>query len=222
MEFRAPGSAFPTPEELFRAPRGDQPPSTVIRKEEDQDVFLYDITDRLKWSLLDPPSSIEVLDLNEKGSPRWSHLLKDPKHTLAEEAITNPPRSRMLVVLDMVAYWEFWQDANAWDECPAPLVIENTDGRPITVEQFVTKVGAYANELRNLMFEAEGRDEAERLRARYYFLLAMGPRRKDAGDTEAIFSITLQSDVVNSDAEMADWWSRLEHRYMKECVIEGP
>jgi hypothetical protein len=218
MEFRAPGSAFPTPEELFRAPRGDPPPSTIIRTEEDQDVFIYDVADRLKWSLLDPPSVIEVLDLNETGSPQWSHLLIDPKHAFANEAITKPQRSRMLVVIDIVESWEYWQDADAWDERPAPLVIENTDGQPITVEQFVTEVYAYATELRDLMFEAEGRNEAERLRARYYYLLTSGPGRKDAGDTEAVFYISTKSDVVNSDAELADWWSQLERRYMKEYV----
>jgi hypothetical protein len=43
-----------------------------------------------------------------------------------------PLRSRMLIVIEMVNTWEFWQDSCAEADCPAPLLIKNPDGQPIT------------------------------------------------------------------------------------------
>jgi hypothetical protein len=71
--------------------------------------------------------------MDENNEPHWFPLLAEPYHTVAMEPITEPPRSRMLVVLALVEYADYWQDSG--DEPPAPLVIENLDGQPISVTQ---------------------------------------------------------------------------------------
>jgi hypothetical protein len=204
----------PATEEFFRRPSGNQPLSNTIRTDADKALLRDEVTERLKWSLLDPPSKIEIIDLNEAGEPYWRPLLEDPKHVLAGVAATEPPRSRMLVVLDMVDSWEYWQDACAYDDRPAPLLIENVDGQPISVEQFVTEIHKYTVSLRDLLYEAEGRDESEKQHARYYYLLTMGPTRKNAGDANAEFRIHHQSDCLNSDEDFEKYSAWIARRFV--------
>lgn len=74
----------------------------------------------------------QIVELDNTGSPRWRPLLGAPNHALAEEPVSQPPRSRMLVAFDILYGADYWIDADTLDERPAPLVIENARGRPFT------------------------------------------------------------------------------------------
>ncbi|KAH6848488.1 hypothetical protein BKA58DRAFT_285389, partial [Alternaria rosae] len=111
--------------------------------------------DRLRWDLLAPPSTVQVIDVNEEGEPIWRSILVDPKHPLADEAVTEVPRSRMRIVFGMLEGWECWERYED-NPPPAPLLIENIDGKTITIEQFIVKVSEYAQSLRETIFECKG------------------------------------------------------------------
>jgi hypothetical protein len=163
--------------------------------EPSETVFLHHLADRLIWSLLQAPSTVQVLDMDENNDPHWFPLLTEPHHPVAVEPITEPPRSRMLVVLDLVEYADYFQDSG--DEPPAPLVIENLDGQPISVAQFITKVHEYTLRLRDQIYELE--DRADNEEAIFFFSWASGPLRTDAFDTNARFAVNMRSNIIPND-----------------------
>jgi hypothetical protein len=160
-------------------------------------IFLDHLADRLNWSLLAAPSTIQVLDMDSNNSPQWYPLFPSKSHhdALAALPITSPPRSRMLVVLNQVEYAEYFQDSG--DEPPTSPVIENLDGQPISVAQFVSEVHEYTLGLRNVIHELEDRADDEK--AVFLFSRVSGPKRQDAGDTNARFVVDMHSNVVRDD-----------------------
>ncbi|EUC39891.1 hypothetical protein COCMIDRAFT_110253, partial [Bipolaris oryzae ATCC 44560] len=115
-------------------------------------LFVEELTDRFRWSVLDPPTTAQIVELDDTGSPQWRPLLGPPNHALAEEPVTQPPRCRMLIAFDVVYSADYWLDADALNEQPAPLVIENVGGQPITFEKFINELHLYAPELRETIF----------------------------------------------------------------------
>jgi hypothetical protein len=128
------------------------PPFKPFKSERDESVLREQLTNRLKWSLLDAPSTAQVFDLDENNEPQWRPLFDGPNHALATEPIHEPPRSHMLVVLVLVHYWETRQGAKDEAGHPACLLIENMDERPISVAQFIVEVRDHAIELRDLIY----------------------------------------------------------------------
>jgi hypothetical protein len=176
-------------------------------------VFQERLTDRLKWSLLASPSTIQVLDMDANSEPQWYPLLAEPHHRVAMQPITDTQRSRMLVILDFVEYAEYYSDSG--DEVPAPLVIENLDGTPICVAQFVHEVHVYVVGLRDVIYELEDRVREEE--AVYYFMGASGPRWSDAGDEDARFGVWMSSDVVKNDEKiLEEIWQGQVRRFVEE------
>jgi hypothetical protein len=109
---------------------------------------------RLKWSMFDSPSKVQVVNIDNEDKAHWNPLFSANDSTGELEVIHplgNEPAPRMLVVLDAIENWETWADAEAEDEIPAPLVIENTHNDPVTVAQAVTRIHEYAVELRELL-----------------------------------------------------------------------
>jgi hypothetical protein len=170
------------------------------------------LTNGLKWSLLDVSSTAQVLDLGENNEPQWFPLLAEPHHAVAAEPITSPPRSRMLVVLDLVEYSERWQDFG--DEAPAPLLVENLDGQPISIAQFVTGVHDYTLRLRDVIYEIEDRADSEK--AVLYFLGASGLKRKDEADANARFAVHFASDVLEDGGMLESLWALNVRRFVEQ------
>ncbi|CAO2657865.1 Nn.00g071250.m01.CDS01 [Neocucurbitaria sp. VM-36] len=85
--------------------------------------------DRLKWSVLDSPSKVEIFFLDSEDKPQWTLLSTDP---IADEAATNPPQSCLQIRMEPLGSWEHWQQTEK--EPPKPLLIINTDGQPISVK----------------------------------------------------------------------------------------
>ncbi|KAI1379063.1 hypothetical protein F4677DRAFT_465307 [Hypoxylon crocopeplum] len=163
---------------------------------------------RLKWPLFQPLSNTKVLDFDEAGEPHWTPLFgaaPGQHHAIVSEPVTDPPRTRMTVVLDPVDTWEYWQDADIFDQRPAPLTLENKDGGAVTLGQFVTEVHAYIAALRDLLLEAMATDTDNDIQ--YYFSGCQGPTRSDAAEeNEPQFGVFLvDSQMTNMD----EWWENV-------------
>ncbi|KAF2825916.1 hypothetical protein CC86DRAFT_418509 [Ophiobolus disseminans] len=95
---------FPRGPGEFFCPPADYQMSFDPVPEDERGIYVEETSDRLKWSLLDVPGTAEVLDLDGNGEPQWLHLLG---HPFAETPVTEPPRSRMLLVLSLVHDFEW-------------------------------------------------------------------------------------------------------------------
>ncbi|RPA74881.1 hypothetical protein BJ508DRAFT_380357 [Ascobolus immersus RN42] len=123
---------------------------------------------RLRWPIFEPLISIKVLETDHESTSApttWRNLFENPHHSLAAESITEPPTSRMLVNCDDVHRHDYWADAEDYDSRPRSLLIENLDGKPISVGQFVEKVHAYLGGMKDLMWDLFGllKDEQTRM-----------------------------------------------------------
>lgn len=120
----------------------------------------------------------------------------------------------MVIILDLVYGADYWHDADAQDEKPAPLVIENAGGQPITLAQSVDRLHDYTVELRDIIFEIEGRGNLAN--PRLYCCGAPGKKRKYAKDPDALFRVHLRSDVFTSDQAFEQDWIRKAERFAKK------
>lgn len=170
--------------------------------------------DRLRWDLLAPPSTVQIIDVNEVGKPSWQSMLMNPKHPLADEAVTEVPRSRMCIVFDMIEGWECWERYEG-NPPPAPLLIENIDGKTITIEQFIVKVSEYAQSLRETIFECEGRAWSRHESACLWFDAVSGPKRRDAEDPDVLFYVDFTSNSWSSSSEIEADLVRKEKRFIE-------
>jgi len=108
-----------------------------------------DLLYRLRWNLLAPLQDIEIAI----GPKNEETLVLLFDHPCANTPISVPSLRRLEVMSD-----DIWRSHEAWhhgDDSPEPdcackpppnLVIENADGRPITLGQFVTQAHPYLNE----------------------------------------------------------------------------
>ncbi|KAI5919334.1 hypothetical protein F4810DRAFT_506082 [Camillea tinctor] len=185
-------------------------PTTWARRTREgrQRIFAVTKFARLKWSVFEPLSTVQVLDLDDHDEPRWTPLFdtrdgeERPVHPLGNELATNTPLSRMRVVLRAVESWEFWQDAET--EPPAPLLIENQNNEPITIAQFITHFHSYALGLRDALYEALGIYNNEE--CSYFF--CYGPSAENVENDDALFEI-----CVKPNSELTEFWDRSVERF---------
>jgi hypothetical protein len=85
------------------------------------------------------------------------------------------------------------------------LLIENLDGRPISIAQSVTEVHDYTSRLRDLIHEIEDREDSEKYLL--YFFGASGPKRKDAGGLNVRFTVYAASNVFYDEALLERTWA---------------
>jgi hypothetical protein len=71
-------------------------------REDEKGVFLERLTDRLKLSLLDAPSTVQVLDRDEKNEPQWLPVIAEPHHAVAKIPVTRRPRRCLLKIWTVV------------------------------------------------------------------------------------------------------------------------
>ncbi|KAK8123063.1 hypothetical protein PG984_011733 [Apiospora sp. TS-2023a] len=110
----------------------------------------------LEWSLLRPVSEIQVMTI-EDDAPVWAASLfgtdRQADNPLASQSAADPPHHHLVVTLDSVETWEYWQDAEAMEDRPLPLVIDNEHGEMITIGQFVTGIHAYAISIKTVVYD---------------------------------------------------------------------
>lgn len=199
---------FPKPEDIFRVPVGGPPPSVPERLPRVE--LRSDIFDRLRWSVLDSPLEVRVLEVGGENVPIWRPLFGNPDSSIADEAATVPPRSCLSVVIDPLHHWYHWQDAEAWDERPAPLSIKNVNGEPISVWQLINEVHAYALHLRDLLCECLAVYESQ-LQACFYYSSWGGSLDNPIERPDPCFSLEVITDS-NGAWNMEEYWADIENR----------
>ncbi|RPA78941.1 hypothetical protein BJ508DRAFT_363562 [Ascobolus immersus RN42] len=114
-----------------------------------------DILTRLQWLIFSPPTDIHILS---PASPDGTQLPSTPlsTHPTSTTPITTPPLSRIRLLCDNVQTWDYWTFGDDLAMRPAPLVIENDDGSPVTVAQFVQECHTYLCSIRDIVNEVFG------------------------------------------------------------------
>lgn len=107
---------------------------------------VHSIFDRLKWLILGTPSQAELFSLNTEVEPQWTMLFSDP---VVDEAATVPPLSRLRISIETIVGWEYWQQTDK--DPPEAALIENKDGQPVSIRQFMQALYNYAVPLRKLL-----------------------------------------------------------------------
>jgi len=180
--------------------------------EKKKSLIREEILGRLRWNVLAPPSTVEVVDFDTTGELCWRPLLLDPKHPLAHEAVTELPQSRMAVVLAMIEYWDC---LGMMDEAPPPLLIENTDGQAVTIEQFVIKVSEYAQSLRQTIYDIENRYPSSQRSVDLYYDSTDAPEPQETGEPDFVFPLHLISKDTSLTGELETEWIRREREFAK-------
>lgn len=103
-----------------------RPPGTIANR-----VF-----HRLKWSVLDSPSKVEVFVLDPEDNPQWTTYLTD---RVADEAATAPPQPRLQIKMQPLCSWERWRQAEK--ESLKPLLIAKPEW-PASLSQAVLTSGS--------------------------------------------------------------------------------
>jgi len=127
----------------------DLPIATNIDNSPDR--LRQDLFDRLHWNVFGPLGDISVRDDNNT-------LVPFANHALVSESIAEPPLSRIVVQIDVC------QQKHSMDETdeeeyryqpPEPLVIENMDGSPILLGDFVAQVHSFLNDNEQEIYKCE-------------------------------------------------------------------
>jgi hypothetical protein len=105
----------------------------------------HDLLNRLRWNVLGDLDNISIA----RDSRKQTTYLPFFDHPAANESLADPPLSRIeafshdiLMKEDM----ELEYDEEDRYKPPANLSINNEDGRPITLRQFITEANAYLNQ----------------------------------------------------------------------------
>jgi hypothetical protein len=127
------------------------------------DRIRQDLFDQLHWDVFGPLSDITVQDGNKKT------LAPFAGHAIGLESIADPPVSKISVSIDVC------QRKSSMDETeeeeyryqpPEPLVIENQNGSPVLIKDFIQQVHLFLNSNKNEIYKCEdenyyGTDEDE-------------------------------------------------------------
>jgi hypothetical protein len=113
------------------------------------DYIRQDLLFRLRWAIAGSVESIELDDgLYKDGTERRQPFLSS---SLAAESLADPPVSRVAVLLEDVLQSQSFEMES--DKYPyEPLTIENADGRPVTVGDFVVQLHAHFEEHRPYIY----------------------------------------------------------------------
>jgi hypothetical protein len=127
---------------------------------------------------------------------------------VAHEAAMSPPHFRMEIRIQALHNWAHWRDAGVEHLRPAPKVLENADGKCISVKQFIEAVHEYAVPLRTLLLRCMDVDDpADWDRARFRFECFMGARASGVNadeNTRQEVAICLLDDP-SGDGERSMW-----------------
>jgi hypothetical protein len=193
---------------------GPPPEAPASSGPEPNDVF-----NRLKWSLLDPPSDAQVFGRDEEGVLQWQPLSEESNKTLLDETAMDPPQSLLEITIEPLQSWWHWHDSDTKHLRPAQLLIENADGQPISVRQFIQAVHDYALPLRKLLLGCMYVDESDEQHARFFFDLITGGSVGEVSGQEG-FAVNVIEDP-EGDGEKCAWiWENVETRVKKQSASQ--
>jgi hypothetical protein len=127
------------------------------------DRIRQDLFNKLHWDVFGPLSDITVQDINKNT------LAPFASHAIGLESIADPPVSRISVNID-VCQQKFSMDETDEEEYryqpPEPLLIENQNGSPILIKDFINQVHLFLNTNKTEIYKCEdenyyGADEDE-------------------------------------------------------------
>ncbi|KAF1828153.1 hypothetical protein BDW02DRAFT_538593 [Decorospora gaudefroyi] len=213
------GHTPPSRGEFTREDNGPTLPGSPSLENQPPDTDLHPVLYRLKWSILDEPSEIQFLEVGSEGEPQWLPLFGNSRASTTEAAATEPPVSHLQIRLDPMDTWEFWGD---FLEKPSPLVIENGDGRHISITQFIHAVREYAVPLRNLLCRTSDiYGPANCARARFYLhdISAGSDVTPERPYPELYLNLAKHVDDEDDD-DLADIWETIEIVYRNQLNSE--
>jgi hypothetical protein len=168
------------------------------------EIFIF----RLNWSILEDPCNAELLSIDVKDKPQWTSLFSDP---VAEEAATNPPVSRLEISIHPLSAWEHWQQAD--EEPPADGLVENTDGRPISVKQLMEAVHDYAVPLRRLLCQSCDVWSKNEARAKFYLTYLVVYRSSPEDETPSATIDVIEETGKQGQDILVDRLQETKSRY---------
>ena len=127
------------------------------------DRIRQDLFNRLHWDVFGPLSDITVQDGNKNTLATFT------SHAIGLESIADPPVFRISVNID-VCQQKFSMDETDEEDYryqpPKPLVIENQNGSPISIKDFIDQVHLFLNANKDEIYKCEdenyyGADEDE-------------------------------------------------------------
>jgi hypothetical protein len=177
-----------------------------------------DVFNRLKWSLLDPPSDAQVFGRDKEGVLQWQPLSEESNKTLLDETAMDPPQSLLEITIEPLQSWEHWGDLEGESQRPAQLLIKNADGQPISVQQFIQAVHGYALSLRNLLLLCMNVDPSDEQRARFFFEMIMGGYPGEISGQRGL-AIYVVEDPEGDGEDCAWIWENMETR-VKQCASQ--
>ncbi|PVI03006.1 hypothetical protein DM02DRAFT_640880 [Periconia macrospinosa] len=180
-----------------------------------------EIFNRLKWSVLDPPSDVQVFGRDNEGVLQWQPLSDESNKSLLDASAIDPPQSRLEVSIEPLHNWWHWHDSGTKHLRPPQLFIENADGQPISVRQFIQAVHGYALPLRNLLLKCTDiRDPSNRDRARFFFDGISGGSEGEKIPGQRGFGVNVVEDPTG-DGEKCAWvWEDVETRVKNQSASE--
>jgi hypothetical protein len=192
------------PHLLMSGPPPEAPPSTGPEP--------HEIFNRLEWSVLDPPSDVQVFGRDDGGLLQWRPLSEETNRSLLDGAAMNPPQSRLEVSLQPLHSWWHWHDSLTEHLRPAKLLIENAGGQPISVRQFIESVHYYCLPLRKLLLRCTDiRDPSNQDRARFFFdMITSGSEGEIPGQRE--IAVNVIEDPTGDGQKCAWIWEDVETR----------
>ncbi|KAI4926510.1 hypothetical protein J4E85_006804 [Alternaria conjuncta] len=146
------------------------------------DCIRLDLLCRLRWNLMTSLHNIEIV----VGSEDEEKILPLIDHPYADEEISEPGLSRIEVnSCECLEKFDLSYDSSPEEDGyrpPPPLIIENEDGKHITLRQFVTEVHAYLNEHLAELKKAQRVMAAEPWSETMLYYRRAWPRRTDDGN----------------------------------------
>lgn len=179
-----------------------------------------EIFNRLKWSVLHPPSDMQVFGRDDEGVLQWRPLSDKSNKSLFNGAAMDPPRSRLEVSIEPLHSWWHWHDSGTQHLRPAQLLIEDADGQPISIRQFIQVVHGYALPLRKLLLRCTDiNDPSNQERARFFFDMITGGSKGEIPGQQGL-AVNVVEDPTG-DGEKCAWiWEDVETRVKNQSASQ--
>ncbi|KAI4626770.1 hypothetical protein J4E83_003923 [Alternaria metachromatica] len=171
------------------------------------DCIRLDLLCRLRWNLLTGWHDIEIV----VGSKDEEKIVPLIDHPYANEEISEPGLSRIEVnSRECLEKFDLSYDSSPEEDGyrpPPPLIIENEDGKHITLRQFVTEVHAYLNEHLAELKRAQRVMAAEPWSETMLFYRRALPRRTDDGNI--IVNVEMMPRAPDEETRKRLWAAQL-------------
>jgi hypothetical protein len=171
-----------------------------------------DIFQRLEWSVLDPPSEAQIFGLDDQGVLQWRPLFDKSNKPLFDGAAIDPPQFRLEVSIEPLHSWWHWHDAGIKHVRPPQAIIDNPNGRHISVKQVIQAVHDYTVPLLDIG------NPSNWDRARFYHdMITGGTEGEILGQPK--LAINVVEDPTGNGENCAWIWEDIEIQFKKQAAL---